>query len=76
MDPNHKASNSMFFLLMGHCDDGYISGEDGEKILIVDLLNVFSSKNCPLLNGKPKVFIFQTCHGCKPSIEIYIYLLS
>ncbi|XP_051163975.1 caspase-6 [Leptopilina boulardi] len=34
-----------------------------EKIYCSEIIEHFSSKNCPFLKGKPKVFIFQMCRG-------------
>ena len=41
----------------------YLKGRDGKEVKLDDLINQFSSDNCPALAGKPKLFLIQACRG-------------
>ena len=32
-----------------------------KKVYCTDIIDYFSSEECPNLQGKPKIFVFQTC---------------
>ncbi|CAG9819065.1 unnamed protein product [Phaedon cochleariae] len=40
-----------------------ISGTDGKGLSIDEVLDEFDTKNCPGMEGKPKLFFFQCCRG-------------
>lgn len=49
--------------LMSHGENGFIKMEDGEKVSLQDIFEMFNNKNCPALQEKPKIFIIQACRG-------------
>ncbi|KAF3827038.1 hypothetical protein GH733_002524 [Mirounga leonina] len=49
--------------LMSHGEKGFIRMEDGEKVSLEDIFEMFNNKNCPALQEKPKIFIIQACRG-------------
>ncbi|XP_032264852.1 caspase-8-like isoform X3 [Phoca vitulina] len=49
--------------LMSHGEKGFIKMEDGEKVSLEDIFEMFNNKNCPALQEKPKIFIIQACRG-------------
>uniref|UniRef100_A0A8C0TAV6 Caspase-14-like n=3 Tax=Canis lupus TaxID=9612 RepID=A0A8C0TAV6_CANLF len=49
--------------LMSHGENGFIKMEDGEKVNLQDIFEMFNNKNCPALQEKPKIFIIQACRG-------------
>ena len=51
--------------LMSHGEKGFIKMEDGEKVSLEDIFEMFNNKNCPALQEKPKIFIIQACRGGK-----------
>lgn len=51
--------------LMSHGEKGFIKMEDGEKVSLEDIFEMFNNKNCPALQEKPKIFIIQACRGEK-----------
>jgi len=59
---DHTNCNSFVMALMSHGDDGVIYSTD-DCIDIKDFVDLFRGDNCPTLNGKPKIFIFQACRG-------------
>ncbi|MBN3288316.1 CASP1 protein, partial [Polyodon spathula] len=64
----HTKSDSTFVVLMSHGVRDGICGKlsDNEKtdILKTDkIFNIFNTKNCAGLRGKPKVIIIQACRG-------------
>jgi len=59
------SANAFFLCLLSHGAKGQIFGNDGKTIEIDMITTMFDGKNCPALNGKPKVFIIQACQGCE-----------
>ncbi|XP_019393144.1 PREDICTED: caspase-14 [Crocodylus porosus] len=50
--------------LMSHGrENGWICGEDKDKVNLKDIFPLFNNANCPKLQGKPKIFIIQACRG-------------
>lgn len=69
---NHRKQSSLskydisIVVIMGHGSGSsngasVISGVDGVTVPIAWIIDEFSKSNCPALNGKPKIFIFQCC---------------
>ncbi|XP_032426622.1 LOW QUALITY PROTEIN: caspase-9 [Xiphophorus hellerii] len=42
---------------------GAVYGTDGSHITVQYITNLFNGKNCPSLQGKPKLFFIQACGG-------------
>uniref|UniRef100_A0A087X4X5 Caspase 9, apoptosis-related cysteine peptidase n=1 Tax=Poecilia formosa TaxID=48698 RepID=A0A087X4X5_POEFO len=42
---------------------GAVYGTDGSHITVQDITTLFNGKNCPSLQGKPKLFFIQACGG-------------
>ena len=64
----HGDADSTIVAIMSHgksgtLEDGtYIYTKDGRSSLSSeDILRRFNNMNCPLLKGKPKIFLFQFC---------------
>lgn len=45
---------------------GAVYGTDGSHITVQYITNLFNGKNCPSLQGKPKLFFIQACGGGTP----------
>jgi len=65
----HQYADSTVVALMSHGKGGnhnegtLIYTSDGRSIPSEEILSMFNNKSCPLLNGKPKIFLFQFCRG-------------
>ena len=53
----------MCVCLLSHGDENCIKTVDGQGIRLDDVKHFFDSKNCPSMNGKPKLFIRNACRG-------------
>ena len=61
---DHSAYDVFVCIIMSHGGDrDTVFGVRGKKIAIEDLTSEFCPEKCPSLDGKPKVFIIQTCRG-------------
>ncbi|ELK10097.1 Caspase-14 [Pteropus alecto] len=49
--------------LMSHGENGFIKMEDGDRVSLENVFEMFNNKNCPALHEKPKIFIIQACRG-------------
>ena len=65
-DEQLKKHDCLVVCLMGH-GDSKADIYDGNKksMQIADIMEYFSSENCPMLKGKPKIIIVQSCRGGK-----------
>ncbi|KAH9377313.1 hypothetical protein HPB48_013456 [Haemaphysalis longicornis] len=50
-------------VLMSRGDTGIIYGNDNKPLYLNEIFKVFNNKNCPSLQGKPKVFFIEACPG-------------
>ncbi len=59
----HEESDAFFMVVMSHgCGDDYIYSTDEQSIHVRrEIIDRFDHRNCPALEGKPKVFIIQAC---------------
>lgn len=56
--------DAIFILIMSHGESDNIRGTDWPTALAIrDIRELFNREQCPLLSGKPKIFIFVTCRG-------------
>ncbi|XP_032872959.1 caspase-14-like [Amblyraja radiata] len=62
MDPRVCCS---FVFILAHGKEGKICGSDNATVDLEDVFEVFNNKECPHLQYKPKVFVFQVCRGGK-----------
>lgn len=62
-DPALARHDALVVLIMSHGECDTIKGTDWRDLHIHDVRKYFSSEQCPLLVGKPKVFIFVSCRG-------------
>ena len=69
---DHTNCNSFVMALMSHGDEGVIYSTD-DCVDIKDFVDLFRGDNCPTLNGKPKIFIFQVCFCFNKYISTCIY---
>ncbi|CAL4183152.1 unnamed protein product, partial [Meganyctiphanes norvegica] len=71
--PELKVVDSCIVIIMsdsGHKE--FFETYDGKKILTDDIVNGFNNENCPVLMGKPKIFIFD-CYRANisvPSVDL------
>lgn len=57
-------NNGLLVFIMTHgTTDDCLYGSDGNLISWKELIKIFESDNCPLLKGKPKIFIIHACRG-------------
>ncbi|KAL1478814.1 hypothetical protein MTO96_052363, partial [Rhipicephalus appendiculatus] len=59
-----EGAECLVIILMSHGNQDTIEGVDNEELhLIDDVYAKFNNKNCPALQGKPKLFFIQACRG-------------
>ena len=58
---NRKYDKAVIVVIMSHGANGEVSGSDHEEINLNRIFNYFSSRRCPALKGKPKLFIIDAC---------------
>ncbi|XP_065902727.1 caspase-7-like isoform X2 [Dysidea avara] len=59
---NHKDYDCLMVAILTHGKQGKLYGTD-KTIPIAPLINLFDGNNCPMLIGKPKIFLIQACRG-------------
>eukprot|EP00058_Branchiostoma_floridae_P028450 XP_002613941.1 hypothetical protein BRAFLDRAFT_67496 [Branchiostoma floridae] len=59
----HKSADACIVVLMSHGAEDQICGTDGEMVKYSNIFEAFNNKNCPNLQGKPKLFFIQACRG-------------
>jgi len=80
----HLNAQSCILCLMSHGEEGSLTAQDGGKIYLDQVYNLFSNINCPNLAGKPKLFFIQCCRddpvlgpvddpGCQIDLEPIIF---
>jgi len=60
---DHKDYDCFVLWLMSHGQDGQFYGADGKTVFIESVRDIFSSKKCLTLKGKPKIIFIQACRG-------------
>ena len=50
-------------VILSHGSENGVHGADGEIICIETITSLFRRDECPSLEGKPKIFLFQACRG-------------
>ncbi|XP_046736521.1 caspase Dronc isoform X2 [Diprion similis] len=71
--PDLRHVSSMFLIIMSHGhehvednrSESVVCGTDNKIITAFEVFNFFTTRSCPHMTKKPKVFIFQTCRGEK-----------
>lgn len=64
---DHSEFDSFVVIIMSVCQDNDISGVDGRKASLEQVMCEFKAKNCPSLKGKPKLFLVQGVTLMRPS---------
>ena len=64
-DAISETNDSFICCILSHGNERGIFGTDGEVVSIEELANSFNGRNCPKLNGKPKIFFIQACRDEK-----------
>lgn len=63
----HHEYSSFVLCILAHGSENKVYGTDGYEnggaIDIREITTLFSTKNCPGLAGKPKLFFIQACQG-------------
>lgn len=49
--------------MLSHGEKGCVFGTNGERVLLKELTDPFTSGRAPTLAGKPKLFFIQACQG-------------
>ena len=62
-DAISETNDSFICCILSHGDERGVFGTDGEVVSIEELASSFNGRNCPKLNGKPKIFFIQACRG-------------
>ena len=62
-DMNHDKYDCLMVAILTHGDYGDVLYGISGVITIQEVIQTFSSKRCPTLIGKPKIFIIQACRG-------------
>ena len=66
----------MVLAVLSHGKKDVICGIDGEGIdVLQEIVPIFSSKECPSLAGKPKMYICNACRGGKFLISYLVLQL-
>ncbi|XP_077534119.1 caspase-3-like [Haemaphysalis longicornis] len=73
-EEQQKAADCLVVVLMSHGDKDTIYGSDNEELPLGDIYEMFNNDNCPVLQGKPKLFFVQTCRGRKSDIGTAKYV--
>lgn len=56
---DHSAFDSFVVVVISVCQDNEISGVDGRKASLENVMSEFTATNCSTLQGKPKLFFVQ-----------------
>ncbi|XP_055739774.1 caspase-8 isoform X1 [Salvelinus fontinalis] len=60
---SHIQADALVVCVLSHGEKGCVLGTDGGEVPISSLTQPFTSKQCPSLMGKPKLFFIQACQG-------------
>ncbi|XP_069042953.1 caspase-14-like isoform X3 [Lepisosteus oculatus] len=60
---NRRQVRCCVVVLMAHGKEDSILGTDNQPALLKEIFALFNNKECPKLQGQPKVFIIQACRG-------------
>nr|XP_046215266.1 caspase-8 isoform X2 [Oncorhynchus gorbuscha] len=60
---SHIQADALVVCVLSHGEKGCVLGTDGGGVPIRSLTQPFTSKQCPSLMGKPKLFFIQACQG-------------
>ncbi|XP_076825776.1 caspase-2-like [Clavelina lepadiformis] len=63
---DHRYADCCMVAVMSHGEQGCFFGRDGNKVDIEHVLQLFGNENCPGLQNKPKILLFQCCRGSNP----------
>ncbi|XP_028662008.1 caspase-8 isoform X1 [Erpetoichthys calabaricus] len=69
---NHGGKDCFVCCILSHGLKGAIEATDGQQVAIQEITSYFTSRKCPSLAGKPKVFFIQACQGQKFQMSIPI----
>ena len=61
-DPVLATMDSCVVVIMSHgVDDSHFVTSDNKRLAYSEVIELFNNQQCPLLQSKPKIFIFQCC---------------
>ena len=66
----HAEADMAVVVILSHGHDGVVYASDGQSINMEYIYEFFNNRNCPLLRGKPKFFIVQSCRGDRPDAGV------
>jgi len=66
----HAEADMTIVVILSHGSDGVVYTSDGRSINMEYIYEFFNNRNCPLLRGKPKFFIVQSCRGDRPDAGV------
>lgn len=72
---DHSAYDCCVVIMLSHGTEahnrrfpGAVYGVDGKDVTVQEITNYLNGKNCPSLQGKPKLFFIQACGGDEKDI--------
>ncbi|KAG0718462.1 Caspase-9 [Chionoecetes opilio] len=67
----HSKADSCIVVFMSHGrDDRSFFTSDNQYLTVHSVVERFNNRECPILKGKPKIFIFQFCRGSGADIGV------
>ncbi|XP_035761975.1 caspase-8-like [Neolamprologus brichardi] len=60
---NFTSDDALVVFVLSHGEKECVFGTDGERVLLKELTDPFTSKRASTLTGKPKLFFIQACQG-------------
>lgn len=60
---DHSKTDVLMVFVSSHGDEGGCISAGDEDYCLQDLMNLFTSEQCPTLMDKPKLFFIQACRG-------------
>lgn len=55
--------DSLVIAFLCHGNNEIVYGVDGVPVYVQDVFKTFSPRNCPVMMGKPKLFLLNSCRG-------------
>ena len=58
---DHKKFDCFICIISSHGNSSKLYGSDGYDVMLGPQMKSFKPDGCPDLDGKPKIFLFQSC---------------
>ena len=73
---NESDISLMCVCVLSHGDENCIKTIDGQGIRLDEVKHFFDSRNCPSMNGKPKLFVRNACRGRNVLRNLEVLLIN